>query len=969
MKTRKWLYGSIAFLFLGGFILVLMAHSTAAQTSDPVERLLQQTDGVGRVSYHAETGKVRFIGTDLAHPMVQPMALKPGATAEEAARQFLGAYGPAFGLTDQAQELTVERTNAIDDGRSVVRFQQVYQGVPVVGGELVVQMNAAKNVLSVDGEVLPDLKLVVTPSLEADVARQNAIAEIAKIYQLDPSDLTATTPELWLVNPAILGGPGPKITSLVWRMDVTPNDMATIKELVFVEAHTGAVVLHFNQNETGLNRTVYDNQNVRSENLALNPAVCTEGNCPGSGLDQDFAYTFAGFTYNFYLNYHGRDSIDGAGMPIISTVRYCPTNPAADCPYPNAFWNGSQMVYGEGYASADDVVGHEMTHGVTDHESHLFYYYQSGAINESLSDVWGEFIDQTDGYDGAGGPVRWLMGEDLTIGPIRNMADPTNPCGGITPCYGSPQPDKMSSSYYKCTNSDAFDNDEGGVHINSGINNKAAYLMTDGATFNGQTITGLGITKVAKIYYEVNTNLLTSAGDYQDLSDDLQQACTNLIGTAGITAGDCQQVQKAVQAVEMDTQPAGCAAPEAPICAAEQAPSYIFQDDFENPALPKWTSSAVSGTTNEWYYPENPNPYWDARYATSGDYNLFGIDIDTMGDYAMTMNSNVTLPAGTSYMHFNHSYGFQNESGFQTGTYDGGVLEYSTNNGSSWTDAGGLITDNGYNGTISSSGNPLDGRSGFVADSFGYTSSRLNLSSLAGQNVKFRFRIGTDSSGWDLGWYIDDVGIYTCQSIVPTNTPTPTRTRTPTPIGWTQPPLQNNFLSHLRKDLTSTPTRTITPTPTPILPTSTPPSTPSVIMPGYWLENDSVHYGSSEFYVTTNSANVDNFAVRIHVNGCGYYIITHTPLVPIKSKSFAFTGKFYASGTFDTYLTAHGKLGLKKFYISGCGYVTGGPFTYTSAWVNSSQPFTVEDNSWSLDPVTVVDAPSDQNFVIEQVEP
>jgi len=942
MKTRKWLYGLIAFLFLGGLIPVLMARPSAAQTSDPVEKLLQQTDGAARVSYHAETGKVRFIGTDSTHPMPQPFALTAGATDEQAARQFLGAYGSAFGVIDQAQELNVARATKTEDGRSVVRFQQVYQGVPVVGGELVVQMNSAKNVLSVNGEVLPDLKLDVTPSLAPDAARQSAIAAIAKIYQMNPSDLTATAPELWIVNPVILGGPGPKINSLVWRMDVTPTTLLPIKEFVLVEAHTGAVVVSFNQIDTARNRTTYTANNGTS---LPGTFVCNESDptCSAGDNDAQKAHIYAGSTYDFYYNYHGRDSIDNAGMTIISTVHY-------DSGYCNAFWSGTQMVYGDGcgVSNADDVIGHELTHGVTDYESHLFYYYQSGAINESFSDVWGEFVDQTDGLGTDTPAVKWYMGEDATgMGAIRNMKNP--------PEFGDP--DWIGSPNYYCANVDAWNNDNGGVHTNSGVNNKAAYLMTDGDFFNGQTIVGLGITKVAKIYYEVNTNLFTSAGDYQDLYDDLQQACTTLIGTAGITAADCQEVQKVVTAVGMNTQPAGCAATEAPVCSTGQIPNYIFSDNLENPGSGYWSSGPVSGSVNEWYYPENPNPYWDARYGTSGIYNLFGIDIDTTGDYAIGMNYPVTLPSGTSYLRFNHSFGFE---GFG---WDGGVLEYSANGGS-WTDAGSLFIDNPYNGTISGGSNPLDGRQAFIADSFGYTSSRLDLSGLGGQNVKFRFRIGTDSSGWDLGWYIDDFGIYTCQSAVPTNTPTPTRTKTATPIGWTPQPMQYNYLSHLRKDFTATPTPTVTPTPTPVLPTSTPPS----VLPGFWQGSGTGCTNCMEYYVTTDSAYVDEFAVYIYVSGCGSYKVTHTLLTPIKSKVFAFTGKFFGNGTFDTYISAHGKLGFKKFYIPGCGYITG-TLSYYSGWVNYNQPISGLDGNFVIDLVTVLPEPPDQNFVIEQIEP
>jgi hypothetical protein len=121
----------------------------------------------------------------------------------------------------------------------------------------------------------------------------------------------------------------------------------------------------------------------------------------------------------------------------------------------------------------------------------------------------------------------------------------------------------------------------------------------------------------------------------------------------------------------------------------------------------------------------------------------------------------VAVPNGTTYLRFDHAYGFEDSN---TGTNnDGGVLEYSTNNGSTWQDAGSLIIDNGYNGTISNSfGNPIGGREGFVGESNGYISSRVDLSSLADQSVRFRFRIGEDSEGYDYGWFIDDVSVYTC---------------------------------------------------------------------------------------------------------------------------------------------------------------------------------------------------------------
>lgn len=462
-------------------------------------------------------------------------------------------------------------------------------------------------------------------------------------------------------------------------------------------------------------------------------------------------------------------------MSLISTVRYCPYPMGCETnTFPNAFWNGYQMVYGDGFASADDVVSHELTHGVTEFSSNLFYYYQSGAINEALSDIWGEFVDLTNGKGNDSSNVRWLMGEDLppSIGAIRSMKNP--------PLFGDP--DKMSSSNYYC----AAD-DNGGVHYNSGIANKAAYLMADGDTFNGKTIRGLGLEKTALIWYEAQVGMLTSAADYNDLYYSLQTSCAVLSGTpytqagsaqvpasanklfvpfamnrlrfTGITAEDCQEVKKALDAVEMYARPpASCFTTAAPMCStAGSKPVSLFSDNLENLASGNWTAGP-SGFSR-WYYP--PPPY--ARYATSGQNNLWGDNhYDVTNSYIM-LNRGVNLPAGTSYLHFKHAYSFE------PGGFDGGVIEYSTNNGAAWADAASFFpTLNGYTGTISNLWqNPLGGRSAYTNSSYGYTASRLDLTKAAGNSIRFRFRIGTDSSMGDYGWFIDDLNIYTCSPANP----------------------------------------------------------------------------------------------------------------------------------------------------------------------------------------------------------
>jgi hypothetical protein len=415
------------------------------------------------------------------------------------------------------------------------------------------------------------------------------------------------------------------------------------------------------------------------------------------------------------------------------------------------------MVYGDyyGFALADDVVAHELTHGVTQYESNLFYYYQSGAINESLSDVWGEYYDQTNGLGTDTAGVKWLLGEDVSgYGAIRSMIYP--------PAFGDP--DSMTSPNYNTY--PYFDDnwDNGGVHSNSGVNNKAVYLMVDGGSFNGQTITALGWTKVGAIYYEVQSKLLTSGSDYSDLYYALQQACTNLIGKKGIVAGDCTQVKNAADAVEMYAQPYSEFNPDAALCTVPGKEATIsFADDLET-GTSKWTFTKSA---------TDPAVRWQRdvvgeSYAQSGVHSLFANDFPEPPDLSpWNSDAKATLTSfvvpQNAFLWFAQAYEFENDGGEN---YDGGVLEYTINNGTTWLDAGSLMEDNGYNGVISAIyTNPLKGRSAFVASSHGYISTRLNLATLAGKTVRFRWRMGLDSIGYgNLGWAVDNIKMYTCNT-------------------------------------------------------------------------------------------------------------------------------------------------------------------------------------------------------------
>jgi bacillolysin len=737
----------------------------------PTDAQLLRELGAQRVVRHPDSGRIRLLGASPQRPMPRVAAIPSSASPERAARGFMQRYGQLFGVSRQPADLRVIKDRAASEGRALVRFQQLHRGVPVIGAELNVQLDSARNVLVANGEASPNLTIDVQPLTTAANARSSALSATTKAHRLPQGRLSATIPQLWVYDPARLGIPDRHGVRLVWRSEVTAGPLDPIRELVLVDAKAGGIVLHFNQVADAKTRYICDRNNVKGA-----AATCTSGYIRSEGQaavagrnEVNRAYDHSGTVYDWYRAMFGRDSLDAHGMALRSTVRYCPplseyeyACTQAD-PYPNAFWNGQNMVYGDGFAAADDVVGHELTHGVTNFESNLFYYFQSGAINEALSDIFGELIDQYRDhgtYDDDSAAAKWYMGEDAppVFGPspyrgaLRSMADPTL----------FEAPDSMTSPYYQSLPPEEPGFDNGGVHTNSGVANKAAYLMAQGGTFNGSTVTALGNTKTAHIWYEVETNLLTSGSDYADLAAALEQACYSLTGIAAITAANCVEVSDAVAATEMRLQPTDpiAQAPEAPVCDTGAPKNTYFEDVPSVAGVSDWSITSLSG-----------NPQWHVveAYATSGSLAFTADDAATTTDSAIQMVSGVVIPAN-AFLHFRHAFETENYYNFSTGgydAYDAGIVEYSTNGGTSWSDLSSLFTDNGYNVRLDPnhvSDNPLGfNRMVFGSFSSGYMSSRANLSGLAGQTVKFRWRFASDSSTpWWLGWLVDDIRIYTC---------------------------------------------------------------------------------------------------------------------------------------------------------------------------------------------------------------
>lgn len=278
------------------------------------------------------------------------------------------------------------------------------------------------------------------------------------------------------------------------------------------ESFVGHVVPRSKQKE----RYVYDAKNKTNLPGML---VRTENSSPTGDSAVDEAYDGSGWTYDFYKDVYGRNSVDGNGLRLDSTVHYSKN-------YDNAFWNGSQMVYGDGdgkifnrFTKAVDVIGHELTHGITQYAAKLEYQDQSGALNEHISDVFGSLVKQYSLKQTAR-EADWLIGQGLFTPKINGVALRSMKAPGTAyddPLIGKdPQPANMR--YYKDTSED-----DGGVHINSGIPNHAFYLIS-------YEIGGYAWDKSGKIWYGTLSSLDKNS-NFQDMASLTFDTAGNLFGT------------------------------------------------------------------------------------------------------------------------------------------------------------------------------------------------------------------------------------------------------------------------------------------------------------------------------------------------------------------------------------------------------------------------------------------------------
>ncbi|TCP53777.1 Zn-dependent metalloprotease [Tumebacillus sp. BK434] len=528
-----------AFAVMSTMVLTLAAGNASAAPAgkdkaiDKKEKQVQALSKIApqAVSWNDNKGVPTFVTGKLSD--------KKLSNANDAV-SFLEENKSIFDMDSATGELSL-LTSAQDElGTKMFKFQQQFQGIPVFGHELIVHADKNGVVTSINGYYDPevkrsDVKAKEKLSVDEAIAAAKANTGLSGIQNFsiakgDKYFYQAKNGKYHLIYLVTLS---------------TTEGAAPAYWDVFVDAQTGKVVDKLNKSAhahavgtgTGVNGATRSlNTDSYSGGYYLRdvskPMFATGGKIetytanytstyPGTLMtDADNVWTdpaavdahyHSGQVYDYYYNKHNRNSYDGVGGTMKSTVHYGRN-------YVNAFWDGTQMVYGDGdgrdfiaFSAALDVVGHEITHGVTERTANLVYSYQSGALNESWSDVLGNLIENKP-------DDLWLVGEDIyTPGiandALRSMSNPT--------LYGDP----AHMDQYVNTSSD-----NGGVHTNSGIPNKAFY--------NFVTTSGITRDNAGKVWYRALTQYLTSNSQFIDAKNATVQAATDLFGasSAEVTA-------------------------------------------------------------------------------------------------------------------------------------------------------------------------------------------------------------------------------------------------------------------------------------------------------------------------------------------------------------------------------------------------------------------------------------------------
>lgn len=449
---------------------------------------------------------------------------------EETVQNFIMEYANLFGITSKKTNIIVNKTK-ITTNYSTVRFTQTYTDIPVFGTAIIVQINdlgveyilsdISHNIKHLDSgniSIVPTISKEDAMSIACDLAFQEYNNKSCNETYLGVN-YNITTPILTIFDPLVLGATGN--IHLVWDVTVYPENSTFYGGQFLIDAHNGELVIKFPLIWDAINRRIRDANNYSN---IIGTRRRYEGDGPCGIQEADNAYDIMGDVWNFYWDHFSRDSYHGGGERLRVTINMCKTaycDRCSPCRPPNAIWDGGlDRIWVGGGLVTDDILGHEFTHGVTNQEIALKGHGESGAIAESFSDIFGEFIDQEyDSHDTTTDNTRWIIGEDSDIivnwGLTRNMSDPAD----------DNDADVLYDGDWRPTGTN--DPDSGGIHHNCGVGNKLCYLLTNGDTFRGYDVYGMGINSIARLYYEVITgNKLGSSSDYHDLFHAMRHAAS-----------------------------------------------------------------------------------------------------------------------------------------------------------------------------------------------------------------------------------------------------------------------------------------------------------------------------------------------------------------------------------------------------------------------------------------------------------
>ncbi len=462
------------------------------------------------------------------------------------ALEFVSDRTDLFGIRNSKQELRLEREDTDAFGKTHLRFTQVYEGLRIWGCSKIVHFDSSGVIFMVAGQNIPTPSLGTSPAITAPAAESRAFSQISSELQG-----RAVRSENELVVYPSAGQP-----RLTWLITFLGTQGPGIRYRVFVDAISGEIVHKYNDIQfdgpavgsghdldgmarslqtykIGLDYKLIDASRpmFKPPVSDLNGIIATYSSQHHFGgivtdtagdnvFDNDSGYQaavsahyFAEKVYDYYAATFGFNSLSNTGSSMLANVH--------DSIFQNnAYWDGTIVSFSDGdgvnwrpFCADLDIVGHEFTHALTEYTAGLFYEYEPGALNESMSDFFGNMIDRT----------NWVLGDNVRMtapGFIRSMADPHRGPDSARFPFGN-QPAVMSE--FLDTNI-AFDN--GGVHINSGIPNHVGYLM-------GESI---GRDKTEQIWFRTLTTYLTPNSSFQFWSVMLLQSAEDIYGPGSAEA-------------------------------------------------------------------------------------------------------------------------------------------------------------------------------------------------------------------------------------------------------------------------------------------------------------------------------------------------------------------------------------------------------------------------------------------------